>query len=128
MRRTAYDLDVLISRAPRHIPGATIGGNSVGVSSTVPVQTWQGRLDHARTPANRTPAPNELEYLDVFDFFNVPRSGVGAGIVRPDGMAPAMTTGAGGVSVPGQFNITDYLVDQSRDWLSFQAEGAKFVG
>jgi hypothetical protein len=24
------------------------------------------------TPA-RTPAPNELEYLDVFDFFNYPR-------------------------------------------------------
>ncbi len=49
MRRCAYDLDFLISRQPRHH------------TSVVAV-----------TPA-RTPATNELEYLDVFDFFNMPR-------------------------------------------------------
>ncbi|KAK7747610.1 hypothetical protein SLS62_009021 [Diatrype stigma] len=53
MRRTAFDLDFLISRQPRHLAGGP---------SRVP----------SVTPA-RTPAPNELEYLDVFDFFNVPR-------------------------------------------------------
>jgi hypothetical protein len=44
--RCAYDLDFLISQQPRSIVNPT--------------------------PA-RTPAPNELEYLDVFDFFNYPR-------------------------------------------------------
>ncbi|KAI5359393.1 hypothetical protein Slin15195_G070200 [Septoria linicola] len=52
MRRCAYDLDFLISRQPRQFFGAK-QVNSV-------------------TPA-RTPAPNEVEYLDVFDFFNMPR-------------------------------------------------------
>jgi hypothetical protein len=52
MRRCAYDLDFLISRQPRQHFG------SKQVSST---------------PRARTPAPNELEYLDVFDFFNMPR-------------------------------------------------------
>ncbi|KAK8117594.1 fungal specific transcription factor [Apiospora kogelbergensis] len=56
MRRTAFDLDILISRQPRHLVG------SGGIPSRLP----------SVTPA-RTPAPNELEYLDVFDFFNVPR-------------------------------------------------------
>jgi hypothetical protein len=54
MRRTAFDLDFLISRQPRPL-------NSI-------------------TPARgRTPAPNELEYLDVFDFFNMPRLPLPAG-------------------------------------------------
>ena len=46
--RCAYDLDFLISRQP------------LAVKS------------HHPTRAN-TPAPNELEYLDVFDLFNFPR-------------------------------------------------------
>ncbi|KAK8092016.1 transcriptional regulatory protein [Apiospora hydei] len=58
MRRTAFDLDILISRQPRH----PAGGGGGGAPSRLP----------SVTPA-RTPAPNELEYLDVFDFFNVPR-------------------------------------------------------
>lgn len=55
MRRCAYDLDFLISRQPRQFFGAKQQMNNSSV-----------------TPA-RTPAPNELEYLDVFDFFNMPR-------------------------------------------------------
>ncbi|KIW94258.1 uncharacterized protein Z519_05574 [Cladophialophora bantiana CBS 173.52] len=50
MRRCAYDLDFLISRQP----------HAAAVKSYHP------------TRAN-TPAPNELEYLDVFDLFNFPR-------------------------------------------------------
>ena len=52
MRRCAYDLDFLISRQPRQYFG------SRQVSSVTPA---------------RTPGPTELEYLDVFDFFNMPR-------------------------------------------------------
>ncbi|CAK3754342.1 related to Zn(II)2Cys6 transcriptional activator [Lecanosticta acicola] len=52
MRRCAYDLDFLISRQPR--------------------QHFGSKAKPSVTPA-RTPAPNELEYLDVFDFFNMPR-------------------------------------------------------
>ena len=52
MRRCAYDLDFLISRQPR--------------------QYFGSKQVNSVTPA-RTPAPNELEYLDVFDFFNMPR-------------------------------------------------------
>lgn len=48
--RCAYDLDLLISRQP----------HAAAVKSYHP------------TRAN-TPAPNELEYLDVFDLFNFPR-------------------------------------------------------
>ncbi|EHY54357.1 hypothetical protein ABEF92_008809 [Exophiala dermatitidis] len=50
MRRCAYDLDFLITRQP----------HAAAVKSYHP------------TRAN-TPAPNELEYLDVFDLFNFPR-------------------------------------------------------
>ncbi|OAL29597.1 hypothetical protein AYO22_02011 [Fonsecaea multimorphosa] len=50
MRRCAYDLDFLISRQP----------HAAAVKSYHP------------TRAN-TPAPNELEYLDVFELFNFPR-------------------------------------------------------
>lgn len=49
MRRCAYDLEFLISRAPRE-PGTNMIGGP--------------------TPS-RTPGPNELEYLDVFADFNV---------------------------------------------------------
>ena len=52
MRRCAYDLELLISRAPRE-PG-TNSYNAVAPS--------------------RTPGPNELEYLDVFADFNVSKA------------------------------------------------------
>lgn len=47
--RCAYDLDFLISRQPHN-----------------------ATKSYHPTRAN-TPAPNELEYLDVFDLFNFPR-------------------------------------------------------
>lgn len=57
MRRCAFDLDFLISRQPRSSPAS---------SSQPPMSTTSaGPL--------RSLAPNELEYLDVFGFFNVPR-------------------------------------------------------
>ena len=150
MRRTAYDLDFLISRAPKHIPGASAaagagggrGGNGPG---------WQGKS--SGTPTSRTPAPNELEYLDVFDFFNMPRlpfapgptadgnhggngdggggvghgpAPVGPGASMMETMGPATMVGghANEAAVPGQF-ITDYMVDANRDWLSFHE--TKFI-
>ncbi|KAK5659121.1 hypothetical protein OQA88_1211 [Cercophora sp. LCS_1] len=152
MRRTAFDLDFLISRQPRHVPGAPAsmqGGANGGNGG------WQGRMHASNTPASRTPAPNELEYLDVFDFFNVPRLPFGpvvnteaghggnlggnGGIAAPTPVGPvstgpgaesieaaAMLTGSINVAAPGQFNITDYMVDANRDWL-FQPEGGKFL-
>lgn len=55
MRRCAFDLDFLISRQPR----------SSSAADPQPIST----------PAipSRSLATNELEYLDVFGFFNVPR-------------------------------------------------------
>ncbi|PSK48605.1 hypothetical protein B9Z65_119 [Elsinoe australis] len=106
MRRTAYDLDFLISRQPRQLPPDRIKGTSI-------------------TPA-RTPAPNELEYLDVFDFFNLPRlpvavdpaanSGLGAA-GQEQGMDMGQTPGGGGGNgLPNEFNITNFSIDSSNDW------------
>jgi hypothetical protein len=101
MRRCAYDLDFLISRQPKQKP-----------STVTP----------ARTPV-RTPAPNELEYLDVFDFFNMPRlafptngdAGVGAShTMMADSAAPfypAFDNGNG-------FNITNFMYDANSDWFT----------
>lgn len=58
MRRCAYDLDFLISRQPRQVFGSRQLGPGVN----------KGSGDRVRTPA-----VSELEYLDVFDFFNMPR-------------------------------------------------------
>ncbi|TVY45600.1 Depudecin biosynthesis cluster-specific transcription activator [Lachnellula occidentalis] len=113
MRRCAYDLDFLMSRQPKH----------VGMVPRMP----------SVTPA-RTPAPNELEYLDVFDFFNLPRlpvvTGSGdmnhiAGNGDGDGNGPGNGSGNGvGEMVPqelsngaNEFNITNFMVDANSDWL-----------
>jgi hypothetical protein len=91
MRRCAFDLDFLISRQPKP-------------QSTRP----------SVTPA-RTPGPNEFEYLDVFDFFNMPRLPVS--MDGPTSYGPA----DGSLQVPdgapsNEFNITNYMVDASSDW------------
>ncbi|OBT66340.1 hypothetical protein VE03_04869 [Pseudogymnoascus sp. 23342-1-I1] len=110
MRRCAYDLDFLISRQPRHI-GAL------------------GRLGGGQP--TRTPQQNELEYLDVFDFFNVPRlpptvagmegggEGEGAGGMQVEGeLGPGTNGGSGnGNGNGGEFNITNFMVDANSDWL-----------
>jgi hypothetical protein len=72
MRRCAFDLDFLISRQPRESPA----DNGIG-------ESHQPRPPLASMPA-RNLAPNELEYLDVFGFFNVPRV--------PPTRAPDLTT------------------------------------
>lgn len=96
MRRCAYDLDFLISRQPRH---------HISIASVTPA---------------RTPATNELEYLDVFDFFNVPR--------LPAPSIDGSLNGANSVIDPNlqisevgntsnEFNITNFMVDANSDWL-----------
>ena len=106
MRRTAFDLDFLISRQPRH--GSTA----------------MSRLPSV-TPA-RTPAPNELEYLDVFDFFNVPRLPFGgeniAGTNQTPGPGDVVTAQRQPQAPPSEFNITNFMVDANSDWL-FKQEG-----
>ncbi|KAI0155434.1 putative C6 transcription factor [Hypoxylon sp. FL1284] len=134
MRRTAFDLDFLISRQPRHHLAA-------GAPSRRP----------SATPAARTPAANELEYLDVFDFFNVPRlpfsheassgppgngseihsdnsgpsnnnndhdnndSGAAAGGMHNNGNGGGNMNNA--IGVANEFNITNFMVDANSDWL-----------
>lgn len=98
MRRCAFDLDFLISRQPKPSSNA--------------------RLPSV-TPA-RTPAPNELEYLDVFDFFNMPRLPVSMdGTISypaPDGNMQLQESAYGNES-----NITNYMVDASSDWFMKQS-------
>ncbi|CZT41220.1 related to Zn(II)2Cys6 transcriptional activator [Rhynchosporium secalis] len=101
MRRCAYDLDFLISKQPKHI----------GMVSRMP----------SVTPA-RTPAPNELEYLDVFDFFNVPRLPVAPGDVgHANGNGHGSGVGDLHMTELGhganEFNITNFMVDANSDWL-----------
>lgn len=103
MRRCAFDLDFLISRLPRQQAAATTRV-----------------LPSAVTPATRTPAPNELEYLDVFDFFNMPRLPVS--MDAPSGVATAGAMG-GAENVPSmmegannEFNITNFMFDANSDW------------
>ncbi|KAL4893337.1 putative C6 transcription factor [Aspergillus ambiguus] len=117
MRRCAFDLDFLISRQPRSSPA--------GSQPAIPAS--------GMPPRNL--APNELEYLDVFGFFNVPRV--------PAARAPDLATldmneavnnpmsihgltegGAANAVVEGtpantnEFNITNYLIPTPEtDWL-----------
>ncbi|KAK7918199.1 transcriptional regulatory protein [Apiospora marii] len=135
MRRTAFDLDILISRQPRHLSaggGGGGGGGGNGAPSRLP----------SVTPA-RTPAPNELEYLDVFDFFNVPRlpfsseatpaghqnggNGINGGTEMKNEVPPghaelnaANNSNTGG-GLANEFNITNYMVDANSDWLFRQS-------
>lgn len=144
MRRTAFDLDFLISRQPRHVPAAA----TPSLSFAAPVGGFHnnggngGAGRNSRYPSvtpARTPQPNELEYLDVFDFFNVPRLPFGApgetgsagengqnagGSLPPEGTAAGGNGGGGGNA--NEFNITDFMVDANRDWL-FKQDGAKFL-
>lgn len=172
MRRTAFDLDFLISRQPRHNPATLLAAAGSAAAAAAANNNnnnnptggggnqqqgggangngnggggWQSRLPSV-TPV-RTPAPNELEYLDVFDFFNVPRlpfvpvAGGGGGGQGADsnnmngggggdgGIGNAGPEGQGGVGgmLPGEFNITDFMVDVNRDWLFKQEGPRKFM-
>ncbi|KAK4992842.1 hypothetical protein LTR66_006161 [Elasticomyces elasticus] len=90
MRRCAYDLDFLISRQPRQHFGAA-GPPSI-------------------TPA-RTPAPNDFEYLDVFDFFNLPRLPFPADVPMNASGAEFQTG-----DTNNEFNITNFTFDANSDW------------
>ncbi|RGP59442.1 znii2cys6 transcriptional activator [Fusarium sporotrichioides] len=116
MRRTAFDLDFLISRQPKQPGGSALS-----------------RLPSV-TPA-RTPAPNELEYLDVFDFFNVPRlpfggeniSGVNNAPPPPGTDMDASNDSGTGLGASNEFNITNFMVDANSDWLFKQEGGPKYM-
>jgi hypothetical protein len=91
----AYDLDFLISRQP----------HAAAVKSYHP------------TRAN-TPAPNELEYLDVFDLFNFPRlpmaqEGVDNGSAQNMGQAAAPDLSAMGNALIPNFAVPN----PEADWL-----------
>lgn len=98
MRRCAYDLDFLISRQPRQYFGTKLP---------------------AVTPA-RTPAANELEYLDVFDFFNMPRLPLSApaetqiSAVNGNGDGNEFQNLDNGTN--NEFNITNFMYDANSDW------------
>ncbi|PKY01254.1 C6 transcription factor [Aspergillus campestris IBT 28561] len=120
MRRCAFDLDFLISRQPR--------------SSSSPAGP-----EPASTPAipSRSLATHELEYLDVFGFFNVPRvpaprapdmsASIDINEPASDPMSiHGLTAAAGTVQSladsahanTNEFNITNYLVPTPEtDWL-----------
>ncbi|KAL4808450.1 fungal-specific transcription factor domain-containing protein [Aspergillus unguis] len=122
MRRCAFDLDFLISRQPRSSPTAS---QAAAPASAVP---------------SRSLAPNELEYLDVFGFFNVPRVPAGrtpdisgldmAEAVNNPMSIPGLTGAANSNANPNaiavdnttastnEFNITNYLIPTPEtDWL-----------
>lgn len=127
MRRCAFDLDFLISRQPRESPADSDKGKSLQPRSSLP------------TVPTRNFAPNELEYLDVFGFFNVPRvprvsdpttSHLNIPEPVPDPMSihgltdadPGPSTGpvvdGGHPSNANEFNITNYLIPTPEtDWL-----------
>ncbi|KAL8293943.1 hypothetical protein RB598_005354 [Gaeumannomyces tritici] len=159
MRRTAFDLDFLISRQPHHMALTATGGSSAACAGSSGVSV-NGAGSHGPgapgpggapvsgpysrypsiTPA-RTPQPNELEYLDVFDFFNYPRLAAGVPGDHPSGVQGNIggVGGAGGresgdVAVgggsgpgPNEFNIEDFMVDANHDWLYKQEGGGKFM-
>jgi hypothetical protein len=92
--RCAYDLDVLISKQP-------------------------GLKSNEGSARVKTPASNELEYLDVFDFFNMPRLPLPAEqYVSPadPGTNQAPLPDLTGIN---ELNITNYLVPTPEsDWLA----------
>lgn len=129
MRRCAFDLDFLISRQPR------MSSSSSSSSSRNAAAAAAARVTSASAPPPQVrlnPAPNELEYLDVFGFFNVPRvptapvddattntntSGINdvvSGSGNPMSINGLTTTNASA----NEFNITNYLIPTPEtDWL-----------
>ena len=119
MRRTAFDLDLLISRQPFRHHGhghgskqhgqhggalglATVGGGSslvnAAANAMVPAinnnnNTVNGGHFAAMGAGTGGGGVNDLEYLDVFDFFNMPRFPLSA--IAPPG---AQNIGGGGAT------------------------------
>ncbi|KAK5290132.1 hypothetical protein LTR16_002683 [Cryomyces antarcticus] len=91
---------------------APAGANGERVPPSSPKQHVAAARLASVTPA-RTPGPNELEYLDVFDFFNMPRLPMPADIQGMNGM-----TGAENYRVleAGTTNEFNFMVDSNTDW------------
>ena len=116
MRRCAFDLDFLISRQPHSSESERPESSAAAIPS-------------------RNLAANELEYLDVFGFFNVPRvppartsdiTSLGMAESVNDPMSIHGLTEAGptnsvvgnSASNSNEFNITNYLIPTPEtDWL-----------
>ncbi|KKY29061.1 putative c6 transcription factor [Phaeomoniella chlamydospora] len=125
MRRTAFDLDFLISHQPK-LPIR----NSVNLDSAPNRSPYPSAMANATTSniiqnppsTSRTPLPNELEYLDVFDFFNMPRLptfGLDTGIHSNtnNGHGLYENRGGGGGAAGGFHNIMDFMVpNPESDW------------
>ncbi|KAL0465066.1 fungal-specific transcription factor domain-containing protein [Neurospora intermedia] len=83
MRRTAFDLDLLISRQPRHgsrqhgaLTGTAAGNSVMSAGVMMPVTNNSNGHFGMGTEGGTGGGGgggNDLEYLDVFDFFNMPR-------------------------------------------------------
>lgn len=131
MRRCAFDLDFLISRQPRGALSSSSSSSGAAAATRV-----------TSAPPVRNPAPNELEYLDVFGFFNVPRvptaptedavttatTGINDLVSSNNPMSIHGLTGTGPTAtvatapVTNEFNITKYLIPTPEtDWLFRQA-------
>jgi hypothetical protein len=107
MRRNAYDLDFLISRQPRQASDNN-GANLGPQQSRIPV--------------------NDLEYLDVFDFFNMPRLPVPAdtgngGVANVSTVMGGQGYGTGPDGLTGnEFNnVTNFMYDANADWFNMKA-------
>ena len=134
MRRCAFDLDFLISRQPKPaVPEFQ--------SDAMAAAAAAGGMPPSM-PARNPPAQNELEYLDVFGFFNVPRlpppsahqqqlngsnnvagnndknEAGGNNLSVHDAINAAAAAEQGSGSMVNEFNITNYLIPTPEtDWL-----------
>jgi hypothetical protein len=139
MRRTAFDLDALIARAPRtllaassanaappappppvapaapidarHAEAAAAAAAAAAANAAVANAAAAAAAAGISSPA-RTPAPADFEYLDLFDFFNYPRLPASL-----DGVVSHVTATA----VDGAPAAPDGSYDgMGNDWLSQQ--------
>jgi hypothetical protein len=91
MRRSAYELNFLISQRPRTV----------------------------LNPISRTPTTKELEYLEVFDFFNYPR--LSTTVVGHSPVAVASMPNVEIGNVNGGFRPTNFAMPTPEsDWLIFK--------
>jgi hypothetical protein len=164
MRRTAFDLDYLIFRTPRQYtlsrrPSLARNMAPSDMSSGASMAVSGAQIEAAPAPTafppNTAPTftmPNsaELDCLDVFDFFNMPRlpSGFahpaaenahaateileqGATVDAMGGSGSVEAENAQGYAMGGPIitmgdggNITSYVLDEGSDWFRAAQQGA----
>lgn len=72
---------------------------------------------HFPTRSN-TPAPNELEYLDVFDLFNFPRASTMPENFDGQGFDPGVSSNIPGMNHNGGLMMPNFVVpNPETDWL-----------